>query len=107
MLALLVTIQIKPEFREAFLQALLEDARGSVSHEPGCLRFDVLQDQSDPNRVYLYEVYRDEAALAAHRQAPHYLTWRETVKDWFAAEPVRQYCTTIFPADGEWLAGKR
>jgi quinol monooxygenase YgiN len=102
MRALVVTIQIVPEHREAFMEALLDDARGSVGNEPGCLRFDVLQDLEDPNRIHLYEVYRDEAAIEAHRQAPHYLKWRETVKDWFAAEPVRTQCVTVYPADSAW-----
>ena len=96
--ALLVTIQIKPEHREEFMESMLDDARGSVENEPGCLRFDVVQSQEDPNRLLLYEVYRDEAAIEAHRQAPHYLKWRETVKDWFAAEVVRPArCNRVFP----------
>ena len=102
MRALVVTIQVKPEHKEAFMEAMLDDARGSVGNEPGCLRFDVLQDTEDPNRIHLYEVYRDEAAIEAHRQAPHYLKWRETTKDWRAAEPVRHVYTTVFPVDGDW-----
>ena len=51
--ALLVTIQIKPEHREEFMESMLDDARGSVENEPGCLRFDVVQSQEDPNRLLL------------------------------------------------------
>ena len=100
--ALVVTIQIKPEYREPFMEAMLQDARGSVENEPGCLRFDIVQDTEDPNRIHLYEVYRDEAAIEAHRQAPHFLKWRETVKDWHAADPVRRLCVTVFPEDSVW-----
>ena len=103
MQALVVTIQIKPEHKEAFMEAMLDDARGSINNEPGCLRFDVVEDQEDPNRIFLYEVYKDEAALEAHRAAPHYTKWREIVKDWFAAEPVRGRCVTVFPTDADWL----
>ena len=102
MQALVVTIQIKPEHREAFMEAMLDDARGSVQNEPGCLRFDVIQDAEDPNRIHLYEVYRDQAAIEAHRQAPHYTKWRETVKDWHAAEPVRRMGAHAFPPDSSW-----
>ena len=102
MQALVVTLQIKPEHREAFMEAMLDDARGSVANEPGCLRFDVVQDLEDPNRIHLYEVYRDEAAIEAHRQAPHFVKWRDTVKDWHAADPVRRVCTTVFPPDSAW-----
>ena len=106
MLALLVTIRIKPGHREAFLDALLGDARGSVQDEPGCLRFDVLLDDDNPNQIHLYEVYRDEQALEAHRQAPHYVKWRQTVQEWFDGEPVRRRCTTFFPGNDVWAAVK-
>jgi len=106
MLALMVTIKIKPEHHDAFMEAMLGDARGSAYDEPGCLRFDVVQDANDPNTIYLYEVYRDEAALEAHRQAPHYRQWRETVKDWFDGGPVARRCTTVFPSESAWDAVK-
>ena len=102
MFALFVTIQIKPEHKAAFMEAMLEDARGSVTDEPGCLRFDVVEDAEDPNRIHLFEVYKDQAAIEAHRQAPHYLKWRETVKDWHAADPVRRMGSTVFPPDSDW-----
>ena len=70
MYVLIVPIHIQPEHREAFLESMLDDAIGSVRDEPGCLRFDVIQDSSDPNCIYLYEVYRDEAAFQAHTEAP-------------------------------------
>jgi autoinducer 2-degrading protein len=106
MLSLLVTIKIKPGYRDAFVESLLEDARGSVNDEPGCLRFDVLQDSADPNRIFLYEVYKDEQALEAHRQAPHFQKWRETVKDWFDGEPHLHVCSTVFPTEQAWKAVK-
>ena len=42
MIALIVTIRIKSDRRAAFLEAMMDDARGSNDDEPGCLRFDVL-----------------------------------------------------------------
>ena len=49
--------------RDKFLKAIEEDALGSERDEPGCLRFNVLQDSKDANVYYFYEVYKDEAAL--------------------------------------------
>jgi autoinducer 2-degrading protein len=106
MLALLVAIKIKAGYRDQFVEALMSDAKGSVNNEPGCLRFDVLQDGEDPNRIYLYEVYKDEKALEAHRAAPHFTKWRETVKDWFDGEPMRHVCSTVFPTEDAWKAVK-
>ena len=76
MLAIWVKVRIKPATRERFLQAIEADALGSERDEPGCFRFNVLQDQKDQNVYYFYEAYRDEAALEAHRKAPHYAIWR-------------------------------
>ena len=76
MIAMLVKIRIRPETRAAFLEAIEVDALGSERDEPGCLRFNVLQDEGDENTYYFYEVYKDEAALASHRAAPHYAVWR-------------------------------
>src|SRR5207253_3289325 len=76
MIALWVKVRVKPEGRERFLKAIEVDALGSEGDEPGCMRFNVLHDQQDPNVYYFYEVYRDEAALEAHRAAPHYAVWR-------------------------------
>ena len=106
MQALMVTIKIKAGHRDAFMEAMLSDARGSVHDEPGCLRFDVLQDAKEPNTIYLYEVYRDEAAIEAHRQALHFVKWRETVKDWFDGDLVVHQCSTVFPSESAWEAVK-
>ena len=96
MIALMVTINIKPGHKEAFMSSMLDDARGSNKDESGCLRFDVLEDNGNPNQIHLYEVYQDEAALDAHRQAPHFTKWRETCADWFDGEPIRSVCTPVF-----------
>ena len=99
---LVVTIDIKPGCKDPFIAAMLEDARGSVKHEPGCVRFDVIQDEHNLNRIYLYEVYTDRAAFDAHMKMPHFLTWQEAVKDWFASPPVVGSGPSIFPIDADW-----
>lgn len=107
MYALFVSIQIQPEHRDEFLASMLDDARGSVNDEPGCYRFDVLQDPNDPNKIYLYEIYRDRAAFDAHLQAPHFTRWRDTVANWYAAPSQVLNLTTIFPPDADWVKQPR
>src|SRR5215475_6131882 len=102
MLAMLVKVRVKPEARERFLKAIEVDALGSERDEPGCMRFNVLQDNEDPNVYYFYEVYRDEAALEAHRAAPHYAVWRAAA-DTLDGPTQATRCRTVFPAaDGYW-----
>ena len=54
----------------------LANASASVQ-EPGVrLRFDVFQDQDDPARFVLVEVYRSADGHATHRTTAHYAAWR-------------------------------
>ena len=97
MLAIWVKVRVKPGARERFLAAIEADALGSERDEPGCLRFNVLQDAQDPSVYYFYEVYRDEAALEAHRATPHFALWRAAADALDGvAEATR--CHTVFPA---------
>ena len=60
---LIVQARIKPEFIEAFKQATTVNAENSAK-EPGVARFDFLQQQDDPSKFVLIEVYRDASAPA-------------------------------------------
>lgn len=84
MIATLVHVRVKPEFISAFIQATEENHRNSVK-EPGNFRFDILQDDADPGKFILYEVYENQQSVAAHKETPHYHKWRETVEPWMAS----------------------
>ena len=73
-----VDIAVLPEQLDAFLAATQDNATASRD-EPGVVRFDVLSDRADPTHVILVEIYRDEAAAAAHKETGHYQRWRDTV----------------------------
>ncbi len=103
MFAIWVAMRVKPDRTEDFLQAVEEDGRGSREDEPGCLRFDVLQSQEDPQQYFFYEVYRDEAALATHRTMPHYQGWAKFVESGgLEAPPTITRTSTVFPTDDAW-----
>ncbi len=93
---ILATLNVKPEHKSAFVASLTENARGAVT-EPGCLRFDVLQDAADPNCMHIYEVYRDQAALAAHQQTPHFQAFHQKTQGMHASPTVATRCTNLFP----------
>lgn len=97
MLAMWVKVRIKPELRQRFLEAIEVDALGSEGDEPGCLRFNVLQDERDENAYYFFEVYKDQAALEAHCTMPHYAVWRSAA-DSLDGPIEATRCKTIFPA---------
>jgi autoinducer 2-degrading protein len=96
-----VHIRVKPECVEAFRAATLENARGSV-REAGVARFDVCQQQDDPTRFVLVEVYRGPEGHAAHRETRHYQIWRDTVAAMMAEERRAYKFTNAFPDDAGW-----
>ena len=58
MISIFVTIQIKDGFVEQFKEASLGDSQGSVRDEPGCFRFDILQNSEDSNKFLISNVLR-------------------------------------------------
>ena len=105
MLIVHVHARVRPGRIADFLAATEVNARASLG-EPGVLRFDVIQDDEDPGHVVLVEVYRDAAAAAAHKQEPHYLTWREAVAEMMAEPRASTRFSPVFPAaDGAWAVG--
>ncbi|KSU66220.1 hypothetical protein AS038_09875 [Arthrobacter sp. NIO-1057] len=78
MFSLWVTLEVIPEHREEFLEAIAENSRKSVSDEAGCYRFDVVELGGHSNRFAFYEVYRDQDAFEnEHKKAEHYFKYRE------------------------------
>ena len=101
-----VHVHVKPEHREQFIEATLENAKGTVE-EPGNLRFDVIQQVDDRNRFVLYEVYRDERGMSAHKETSHYAVWRDTVAPWMG-EPRRgvKHLSRFPETEDQWATRK-
>ncbi len=97
---MMVYVQVKPEFVGAFIEATLANARGS-NQEAGVARWDFIQQADDPTRFCLYEVYHSKDALAAHRETPHFLTWRDTVKEMMAGERTRTDYVNLYPTEDD------
>lgn len=102
MYVLMVNVNVKPEHRDAFVESITANAVGSNTQEEGCLRFDIVQNNDDPNRFFFYEVYRSEADLEAHRASPHFQQYAKLSPDFLAEPPVRVGGTNVYPADDAW-----
>ena len=101
MLVVHVHVRVKPEQVPAFRAATIDNAQASVQ-ESGIARFDFVQQQDDPTRFVLIEVYRDADAPARHKETPHYARWRDAVAD-MMAEPRRSVkYGNLFPEDARW-----
>ena len=101
MLIVHVFVHVTPESVDAFRAATVENARNSVK-EPGVVRFDVIQQDDDPTRFVLVEVYRTDDDPTRHKETAHYAVWRDTVAS-MMAEPRRSVkYREVFPELQLW-----
>jgi quinol monooxygenase YgiN len=86
-----VEFTIKAGHAAEFLPAMIENARASREHEPGCRQFDVCVAPDNENAVFLYELYDDRAAFDAHLASAHFRVFDARVAPWVESKSVRIY----------------
>ncbi|MEQ1691307.1 MAG: antibiotic biosynthesis monooxygenase [Gemmatimonas sp.] len=101
MLIVQVSVHVLPDSVNDFRAATLDNAHHSVQ-EPGVVRFDVLQQEDDPTRFQLIEIYRTPDAPAAHKATTHYARWRDTVQPMMAEPRTNVRYRAQFPAPAQW-----
>lgn len=95
----MVHVHVKVAHLDEFIEATRLNHAASVQEAANC-RFDILQSADDPTRFVLYEAYQTADAATAHKQTPHYLTWRDTVADWMAEPRQGVSYNGLFPQQG-------
>ena len=93
---IIVRLEVKPERVNDFLQLVTFNATESRK-EPGNLRFDVVRSVDNPTLFRLYEVYRDDAAVAAHQATAHYAKWRAEIEALLVTPRLSEKFTSVFP----------
>jgi quinol monooxygenase YgiN len=71
MISFTVRMTFRTDDREEIATILRELAAAS-RQEPGCVSYIPHRVESDPDTIVIYEQYRDQAALDAHRASPHF-----------------------------------
>ena len=102
MVIMIVECNVKPERRDEFLEVIKHDAEHSENDEPGCLRFDVLNDLQDRNKFFFYECYKDEDARLAHRETPHFKQFFAALPELTNGDLIRHMTQNIVPNDAAW-----
>lgn len=74
--------------KAAELETLIRGMVGPCRAEAGNLRWDIWQDRDDPARFVLDELYKDDAAVAAHRTTPHFLAYAAKVGELADRTPI-------------------
>ena len=82
---------VKPGAMAAFRKLIDRNAQDSCAAEPGCQRFDVLVPIEPGDRVFLYEIYDDRAAFAAHLKTPHFDAFNRESEALVVSKTVAQY----------------
>ena len=92
-----VDLDVVPSQIQPFLAAIKENGAATVK-EAGCRQFDILALATDPNHIFLYEVYENEAAYLAHRSSEHFKKYAATTKDMIARRDARPMTPVAFNA---------
>jgi (4S)-4-hydroxy-5-phosphonooxypentane-2,3-dione isomerase len=61
--------------QEAEVAEVLAKLTAEARKEPGCAMFQVHRHRTEPRRFFIYEQYKDDAALETHRNATHFLQY--------------------------------
>lgn len=96
-----VFVNVKENFVDAFKTATIENAKNSIK-EPGIARFDFVEQQNDPTRFVLVEVYRTADDPAKHKETAHYKKWRDTVAEMMAEPRSAIKFSNVIPDENGW-----
>ena len=94
MIVLRVDMLVKPGAEEKckeYIRILQEHTR----QEPGCLMYVGHQSTENSRRFLLYEQYKDQAALDAHRNAPYFKQYVHGGLDSIMEQRTREFYTVI------------
>lgn len=94
MIVLKVDMLVKPG-TEAQCRELIRMLQEHSRQEPGCVQYVGHQSKENSRRFFMYEVYRDEAALQAHRDAPYFKQYVQGGLDAIVEQRTRELFTVV------------
>ena len=89
--------------RDEVVRLIEANARGAAG-EPGCIRFDLIQDRSDGDVVWFVETYRTEQDFKDHQQTAHFKEWHPHLERMLDSviPNTEAYGDSIYPPPGGW-----
>ncbi len=91
MFVVTVTFDAQAGQADSLASLLLEQAQNSLQNEVDCLRFDVARNTENPQQFFLYEIYRDAAAFAAHLETEHFISFNRQAGPLVAGKQVQTW----------------
>ena len=83
-----VDLDIAPAELDKYIAAIRENGAATIK-EPGCREYNVMVSATDPNHVFIFEVYENDAAVQAHRASEHFKKYRATTANMVTAANVK------------------
>lgn len=74
MISFIVRMRFRAEDREE-IAGVLRELTAASRQEPGCVSYIPHTVEGEPDTVVIYEQYRDQAAVEAHRASEHFRRW--------------------------------
>jgi quinol monooxygenase YgiN len=96
MLIVTVRFAVKKEHAAAFHARVRKQAADSLALEADCRHFDIAASIDDSSKIFLYEIYTDEAAFQDHLHSAHFLSFKADTQDWTESALVERW-------DGPWV----
>jgi (4S)-4-hydroxy-5-phosphonooxypentane-2,3-dione isomerase len=80
---------------EAQCLEIIRKLQEHTRQEPGAVHYAGHQSKENPRHFFMYEVYKDEAALQAHRSAPHFKQYVEGGLTAIVEQRTRELFSTV------------
>lgn len=88
MICVLADLRIKTGSQDVFFAAAREMIKATLA-EPGCIRYDLMQDITEPDHLTFVEEWESREALAAHFETAHMAVWRKASAPHLTGRDVR------------------
>jgi quinol monooxygenase YgiN len=72
-----VTLFVKEDRREEFLNCIAANQTGTLSSEPNCLQYAWGEDESTRNTFHFHEQYVNKEGFHEHTRTKHFADWEK------------------------------
>ena len=93
-LVIMGAVEVQPGTRDQVLPLLMAHRDRCLRNEPGTMQFEIVLPREDESRMLIYEVYQDDAAFEAHRNAPSRAQWLKDT-DGMGVKVLATFCTPV------------
>jgi quinol monooxygenase YgiN len=95
MLTIIGHVQVQPERRAEFERLFLEYAARVKANEPGALVYQLNRSRDAADGYAVIEIYRDQAALEAHRATAYFQPAIAAMAACLAGEPRTEFLDSV------------